>query len=74
MASVNKIERSPTIVKCPSCGGKSVYASSNAYRPFCSERCKDHDLGAWASEQFRMPSTAPPDEDLLNPAQPENLH
>ena len=40
----------PRIVRCPHCGGDSVYAPSNPYRPFCSERCKNYDLGAWASE------------------------
>ncbi|MFI4928544.1 MAG: DNA gyrase inhibitor YacG, partial [Burkholderiales bacterium] len=28
------------IVRCPACGGDSVYAPSNPYRPFCCERCK----------------------------------
>jgi len=50
------------IVRCPHCGGDSVYASSNAFRPFCSERCKNHDLGAWASEEFRVAAEAPPDD------------
>jgi hypothetical protein len=50
------------IVRCPACGGDSVYSSTNAYRPFCSERCKDMDLGAWASESFRLPTEAPPDD------------
>ena len=48
-------------VKCPSCKGLNVYASSNPYRPFCGERCKNHDFGAWASESFRMATQAPPD-------------
>jgi len=42
-------------VRCPACGGASVYATSNPYRPFCGERCKQHDLGAWASEAFKLP-------------------
>ena len=50
------------IVRCPGCGGDSVYAVSNRYRPFCSERCKNMDLGAWASESFRLPTEAPPDD------------
>jgi endogenous inhibitor of DNA gyrase (YacG/DUF329 family) len=45
----------PRTVTCPSCGGDSVYATSNPFRPFCSARCKNVDLGAWASESFRMP-------------------
>lgn len=55
-------ETSPRIVRCPSCQGDSIYNSSNPYRPFCSERCKQADLGAWASESFRVPTEAPPDE------------
>jgi endogenous inhibitor of DNA gyrase (YacG/DUF329 family) len=39
-----------------------VYAQSNAFRPFCSERCKQIDLGAWASEQFVVPVMAEPDD------------
>ncbi|MDO5086130.1 MAG: DNA gyrase inhibitor YacG [Comamonadaceae bacterium] len=41
-------------VRCPACGGPSLYAPENAFRPFCSQRCKLHDLGAWANESFRM--------------------
>ena len=54
-------------VKCPACGGPSRYAPDNRYRPFCCERCKNLDLGAWASEEFRVP-TAPP----LEPAPSED--
>ncbi|HYD74881.1 DNA gyrase inhibitor YacG [Ramlibacter sp.] len=50
------------VVKCPQCGRNSVYAPSNPYRPFCSERCKSLDLGAWASEGFRLPDETPPDD------------
>lgn len=49
-------------VVCPACSGPSLYSSANPWRPFCSERCKQHDLGAWASEEFRMPADAPPDD------------
>lgn len=52
----------PRIVRCPSCEGDSVYAPSNPYRPFCSERCRSIDLGAWASESFRVPDETPPDD------------
>ena len=50
------------IVVCPVCQGDSVYAASNRFRPFCSQRCKNIDFGAWASESFRMPADTPPDE------------
>jgi endogenous inhibitor of DNA gyrase (YacG/DUF329 family) len=52
----------PRLVACPQCGGDSIYAPSNPYRPFCSERCKNLDLGAWASESFRVPDETPPDD------------
>ncbi|HUR89612.1 MAG TPA: DNA gyrase inhibitor YacG [Ramlibacter sp.] len=50
------------IVKCPTCGGDSVYAASNPYRPFCCERCKNLDFGAWASESFKVPEDSPSDD------------
>jgi endogenous inhibitor of DNA gyrase (YacG/DUF329 family) len=52
----------PRVVRCPACGGESIYAATNPFRPFCSERCKDMDLGAWASESFRVPDESPPDD------------
>jgi hypothetical protein len=52
------------LVTCPGCGGDSLYAVSNVYRPFCSARCKNLDLGSWANEDFRMPAKISP-EDLL---------
>ena len=51
-------------IRCPACAGPSLYSPSNPYRPFCSARCKDHDLGAWASEGYAVPAEpTPPDED-----------
>lgn len=46
-------------VRCPGCSGPSVYAPGNLYRPFCSERCKNLDFGAWASESFTLPEQIP---------------
>lgn len=59
----------PREVRCPACGGPSLYAPSNPSRPFCSERCKNLDFGAWASESYRVPAEAPPEpgEDGLPP-------
>lgn len=53
----------PRTVKCPQCGAASVWSTDNPHRPFCSERCKQIDLGAWASEQYRVPATSGPDND-----------
>lgn len=55
------------IVRCPQCGGDSVYAPTNKWRPFCGERCRQIDLGAWASESFRVPAAPPQDPDELGP-------
>ncbi len=52
------------IVPCPRCKGDSVYSARNPSRPFCSERCKNQDFGAWASESYRM-EAAPSPEDML---------
>jgi hypothetical protein len=41
-------------VRCPSCGDTHIYSTDNPYRPFCSKGCKAIDLGAWASEQYRV--------------------
>ena len=62
MGQQDKGSTRPRTVRCPACGGDSIYAASNPFRPFCSERCKDMDLGAWASESFRVPGEAPPDD------------
>ncbi len=42
-------------VPCPICRRPAVFAPSNRWRPFCSERCRRVDLGAWASEGYRVP-------------------
>ncbi|MFN5512854.1 MAG: DNA gyrase inhibitor YacG [Burkholderiales bacterium] len=41
-------------VPCPTCRQPAEFSSANRFRPFCSERCKQIDLGAWASENFRI--------------------
>ena len=45
---------SPPVVNCPQCGEPTEFAPSNRYRPFCSERCRLIDLGAWASDRYRV--------------------
>jgi endogenous inhibitor of DNA gyrase (YacG/DUF329 family) len=41
------------MVKCPTCQKETLW-QGNPYRPFCSERCRMIDLGAWASESYRI--------------------
>jgi endogenous inhibitor of DNA gyrase (YacG/DUF329 family) len=52
----------PTIVDCPTCGNKVEWIEQNKYRPFCSLRCKQIDLGAWAEEKYVIPGANPADE------------
>jgi len=42
-------------MKCPICR-KPVEWENNPYRPFCSERCKLLDFGAWANEEYAVPA------------------
>ena len=41
--------------RCPICHQQVQWETSPA-RPFCSERCQLIDLGAWASERYRVPA------------------
>ena len=51
-----------TKVDCPYCGKRTVYGPQNPWRPFCSERCKTGDLGAWASNAYVIGGKADDDE------------
>jgi endogenous inhibitor of DNA gyrase (YacG/DUF329 family) len=42
-------------VACPTSKNKIEWSTSNSYRPFCSERCKLIDLGAWADGSYAIP-------------------
>jgi endogenous inhibitor of DNA gyrase (YacG/DUF329 family) len=52
----------PALVKCPTCGRPVEWTEQSPYRPFCSERCRLVDLGAWFSEQRSVPDDAPAEE------------
>jgi endogenous inhibitor of DNA gyrase (YacG/DUF329 family) len=39
-----------------------AWSPDSAHRPFCSERCKLIDLGAWAEESYRIPMVDNKDE------------
>lgn len=42
-------------VHCPQCNAQMIWSTDNAFRPFCSERCKLIDLGQWATGAYRVP-------------------
>lgn len=54
------------IVDCPTCGEKVSWTEDNHFRPFCSNRCKQIDLGAWAEEKYVIPAVNLP-QDVDNP-------
>ena len=49
------------VVACPNCGKNVQWIPMNKWRPFCSERCKLIDIGAWASEQYRIRTNETPE-------------
>jgi endogenous inhibitor of DNA gyrase (YacG/DUF329 family) len=55
------MSNSSTQYPCPNCKKPTVFNSENPYRPFCCERCKLIDLGAWASETYRVESKEKPE-------------
>jgi Uncharacterized protein conserved in bacteria len=50
-------------VKCPTCKRQIEWSDAAPFKPFCSERCKLIDLGAWLSEKHAIPGDAPADAD-----------
>ena len=40
-------------VNCPQCKKRFQYYSSE-FRPFCSDRCKMVDMGAWTEEVYQI--------------------
>ena len=44
-----------TQYRCPQCQQPAAW-TGNPDRPFCSERCRLIDLGAWIDEGYRIPA------------------
>ncbi len=57
-------------VNCPRCGEPVEWSTSQPYRPFCSKRCRMNDLGAWASESYRIPAQEV-DDDVSDTPDPD---
>ena len=57
----------PATVKCPTCGRSIEWSEKSPFRPFCSERCRIIDLGAWLTEKHAIPGA----ESELEPDAPE---
>lgn len=58
---------------CPIC----KKPTDPAYRPFCSRRCADVDLGRWLTGRYAIPAEeeeAPDDASTEAPEEPETRH
>ena len=62
-----------TIVKCPTCEAPVEWGPQSPSRPFCSERCKLIDLGAWAAEEHSIPGD-PLEDELFSGDLPPRHH
>ena len=54
---------------CPICEKDT----DSDYKPFCSKRCADVDLGKWLSDGYALPSSDPDDADALIDAMEQAL-
>lgn len=50
-------------VKCPQCETQFSYYESE-FRPFCTERCQQIDLGHWFKETYTVPIKENAQEEL----------
>ncbi|MEM9353951.1 MAG: DNA gyrase inhibitor YacG [Planctomycetota bacterium] len=49
-------------MRCPVCQNQ-FEPGGNAAAPFCSERCREVDLGRWLGEAYTLPVVADPEAD-----------
>jgi uncharacterized protein len=49
-------------VQCPNCKKKVIWSKESPFRPFCSERCRTIDLGAWADGSYAIPISSSNDD------------
>ena len=53
--------------RCPNCGA----AVARKFRPFCSARCADVDLGRWLKGSYRIPTDEAPEPGDVHPEDQE---
>ena len=58
-------------VKCPTCQ-REIDWSQSPFRPFCSERCRLIDLGAWLTEKHAIAGEPASDESGHGPGQDDD--
>ena len=60
-------------VKCPTCRRRVDWNETSVYRPFCSDRCRLIDLGAWFKEEHAIPGEPAIDpDDPSSPSDPQD--
>jgi endogenous inhibitor of DNA gyrase (YacG/DUF329 family) len=42
------------VPRCPVCRKEAALRPENPYFPFCSQRCRQVDLGKWLGEEYRV--------------------
>jgi hypothetical protein len=62
----------PRVVFCPTCNRPVEWTEAFPCRPFCSERCRLIDLGAWISEQRGIADEGTPDSDTPQDEEPRS--
>jgi endogenous inhibitor of DNA gyrase (YacG/DUF329 family) len=64
-------------IQCPRCGQETSIGKDNAFRPFCSERCRLIDLGRWMSNDYCIPDQTEAEEESAPisppPSDPQDL-
>lgn len=50
-------EKPVKTLPCPRCGEPVRWTGEASWKPFCSERCKMVDLGAWFAEEHVIPGS-----------------
>jgi len=58
MAEIARLEPKRKKAKCPIC----AKPSDRRFRPFCSKRCADVDLGRWLGGTYRIDTEETPEE------------
>lgn len=58
-------------INCPICKKQTEW-QGNPYRPFCSERCRLVDLGAWADGTYSVKLDNTPEVEDSQVKQPEH--
>ncbi len=64
----------PLTVQCPTCGAPVEWNAATPTRPFCSDRCKLIDLGAWAAEEHKIPVGPDAEDELFSGDLPHSEH